>query len=91
MPTLLVFHEVDDVEHWLASTKRDEVWAPAGITGRIFRDLGGANRVGVIVDVPDMDTFQKFIESDAAAEAMEYDGVRAETVSVLVEGPAGNA
>jgi hypothetical protein len=28
MPTLLIFHEVDDVDHWLASTKRDELMRP---------------------------------------------------------------
>jgi antibiotic biosynthesis monooxygenase (ABM) superfamily enzyme len=29
MPTLIVFHEVDDVDHWLASPKRKEYFGPA--------------------------------------------------------------
>jgi hypothetical protein len=88
MPTLLVFHEVDDVDHWLRSPRRDEVWKPFQITGRVFHDPDGSNRVGVIVDVPDMDTFQQFIHSDQTAEAMSDDGVRPHTVLVLKEGLA---
>ena len=30
MATLLVFHEVDDVDQWLASPKRDEFWGRWG-------------------------------------------------------------
>jgi hypothetical protein len=43
------------------------------------------NRVGLIVDVPDMETFQRTLESEAAAEAMKFDGVRPETIVTLVE------
>ena len=48
MPTLLVFHEVDDVDHWLASPKREEFFGPLGMTARTFRDPAGSNRVGLI-------------------------------------------
>ncbi len=34
MPTLLVFHEVDDVEEWLKSPRREEIFRPAGVTAR---------------------------------------------------------
>jgi hypothetical protein len=40
METLLVFHEVDDVDHWLGSPKREEFFGPLGITVRTFRDPG---------------------------------------------------
>jgi hypothetical protein len=50
MPTLLVFHEVDDVDHWLASPKREELFGPLGMTARTFRDPEGSNRVGLIVE-----------------------------------------
>jgi antibiotic biosynthesis monooxygenase (ABM) superfamily enzyme len=86
MTTLLVFHEVDDVDHWLRSPKREEVWKPFHISGRVFHDPDGSNRVGVIVEVPDMDTFQQFIHSKQTAEAMTYDRVRPDTVLVLSEG-----
>ena len=38
MPTLLIFHEVDDVDHWLASPRREEFFGPLGITARTFVD-----------------------------------------------------
>src|SRR5688500_7049396 len=86
MPTLLVFHEVDDVDHWLASPKREELFGPLGITVRTFRDPAGSNRIGVIFEVPDVATFEEALKTDAAAEAMKFDGVRPETILVLVEG-----
>ncbi|MDX6667140.1 MAG: hypothetical protein QOK04_520, partial [Solirubrobacteraceae bacterium] len=52
MATHVIFHEVDDVEHWLSSPKREEVFGPMGITVRTFRDPEGSNRVGLIVEIP---------------------------------------
>ena len=86
METLLVLHEVDDVDHWLASPKREEFFGPRGITVRTFRDPEGSNRVGVIVEVPDMATWEEALQTEAAAEAMKHDGVRPETILALVEG-----
>jgi hypothetical protein len=86
METLLVFHEVDDVDHWLASPKREEFFGPLGMTVRTFRDPEGSNRVGLIVEVPSMDALEKALQTEAAAEAMKYDGVRPETMLMLVEG-----
>ncbi len=86
MPTLLVFHEVDDVDHWLSSPKREEVFGPLGITVRTFRDPQGSNRVGLIADIPDLAAFEGVMQSEAGAEAMKFDGVRPETLLMLVEG-----
>ena len=85
MTTLMLFHEVDDVDHWLASSKREEFFGPMGMTARTFIDPEKTNRVGLIVEVPDMDTFQRALESKEAAEAMKNDGVRPETIVGLVE------
>lgn len=85
METLLVFHEVDDVDRWLASPKREEFFGPMGITVRTFRDPNGSNRVGLIVEVPDIATWQQSLETEAAADAMKYDGVRPDTILGLVE------
>ena len=86
MPTLLVFHEVDDVEHWLASPKREEFFGPMGVTVRTFRDMQGSNRVGLIVEVPDVSIWEQALQSNEAAEAMKYDGVRPETIVAMAEG-----
>ena len=85
MPTLLVFHEVDDVDHWLASPKREEFFGPLGMTTRTFRDPEGSNRVGLIAEVPSIEAWQAALESEEAAEAMKFDGVRPETIIGLVE------
>ena len=85
MPTLLVFHEVDDVDHWLSSPKREEFFAPLGITVRTFRDPAGSNRVGLLAEVPDVATWEQALETEEAAEAMKHDGVRPESIQVLME------
>ena len=86
MATHLVLHEVDDVEHWLKSGKREEFFGPMGITVRTFHDPSGSNRVGLIAEIPDMDAFQAAMETDAAADTMKHDGVRPETIVILDEG-----
>ena len=45
----------------------------------------GSNKVGLIAEIPDMNAFQEFMKTEAAAEAMRHDGVRAETLVVLGE------
>jgi hypothetical protein len=58
---------------------------PLGITVRTFRDPEGSNRVGLIVEVPDISVWQEHLQSEAAAEGMKVDGVRPETILGLVE------
>ena len=83
--TLIATHEVDDVAHWLASPKRREVFGSVALNIQTFVDPQNPNRVGLSMEVSDMDAFQAVMESDAGAEAMKYDGVRPETLVVLVE------
>ena len=56
-----------------------------GMTARTFIDSEKTSRVGLILEVPDMDTFQRALQSEEAAEAMRFDGVRPDTLVVLVE------
>ena len=87
METLLVFHQVDDVDHWLASLKRDEFFGPLGMTARTFSGPGGVeNRVGLVVEVPSIAAWQEALQSEAAGEAMKYDGVGPKTIVMLVAG-----
>ncbi|MCU1462736.1 MAG: hypothetical protein JWO37_2811 [Acidimicrobiales bacterium] len=85
MTTLMIFHEVDDVDHWLASPKRREFFGPLGMTARTFVDPEKSNRVGLVVEVPDVETLQRALETPDAADAMKSDGVRPETMVMLVE------
>jgi hypothetical protein len=87
MATYLAFHEVDDVEHWLKSGKREEFFGPHGITVRsTFRDPNGSNRVGLIVEIPDFAAFERLMQTEEAAEAMKQDGVHPDTLLILSEG-----
>jgi len=85
MATYLIAHEVDDVDHWWNSPKRAEVFEPLGITVRTFRDPEGSKKVGLVAEIPDPAAFEEFMQSEVAAEAMRYDGVRPETLLVLAE------
>jgi len=86
VPTLIAFHDVDDVDHWLGSPRREELFGPLGITVRTFVDPEGSNTTGVILEVPDVDAFRATMESEAATEAMSFDGVRPDTLVMLAEG-----
>jgi len=83
--TVMIFHEVNDVDHWLGSPRRKDVFGPMGITVRTFVEPAKTNRVGLIVEVPDMDAFRQVMDSEVAADAMRFDGVRPETLVMLVE------
>lgn len=85
MPKLIATHEVDDVEHWLASPKRKEVFAGVVTNIQTFVHPDDSSRVALSMDVADMEAFDAVMKSEAAAEAMKYDGVRPETLVVFVE------
>jgi hypothetical protein len=75
MRTVVIVHEVDDVEQWLASPRRREVFGPLGITARTFVDPDQPNRVGLLVEAPSMELF------DEAMELLGADGMQ-----ILIEG-----
>lgn len=86
MPTVFGHHDVKDTEHWLASPKREEFFGPLGVTNiRTFVDPEKPTRVGVLMDVPDMDAMLAAMDTEEAAEAMAFDGVVPETLVILVE------
>jgi hypothetical protein len=90
MTTLIVFHEVEDGQVWAnawqnSAGSRHKMFAQINVTARTFRDPDNLNLTGVILDVPDMDKFQSFMESDEVKKAMEEDGLKVETLRILNE------
>jgi hypothetical protein len=88
MPTVFGYHDVKDTEHWLASPKRQEVFGPMGVTNiRTFVNPQDRTKVGLMLDVPDVDEFMNLLTSrpPEMLEAMEYDGVLPETLVILIE------
>jgi len=82
---VLAIHDVDDVEHWFTSTTRAEFFESRGMSATAFRDPNGGTTVGVVIEAPDMDTLQAALATPEAAAAMEHDGVKAETLRILLE------
>jgi hypothetical protein len=86
MPTVMAYHDVKDKDHWLASPRREEFFGPLGVTNiRKFVDPEHPTRVGLVMDVSDMDAVMAAMETRAAGDAMAYDGVLPETLVFLVE------
>ena len=86
MPTIVVHHDIDDTEHWLASSKREEFFGPLGVTNlRTFTDPNNPTHVALMADVPDLDALMAAMQSDEAAAAMQHDGVHADSLVFLIE------
>jgi hypothetical protein len=86
MPTVIAHHDVKDTDHWLASPKREEFFGPLGVTNvRTFVDPQNPTRVGLLMDIPDMDAVMAAMQTPEAAAAMEHDGVLPETLVILIE------
>lgn len=84
---LIATHDVDDVEHWFNSPKRAELFELGGITVTPFRSPDGdGNVTAVLIETPDMETFQAALATEEARQAMEYDGVHPDTIKVFVSG-----
>jgi hypothetical protein len=84
MTTVIITHEVEDVDHWVSSPKRGELFPTLGITHRTFVDPAASNLVGIVAEVPDMESFQEWLTTAPAAEAMVHDGVRPDTIRMLI-------
>ena len=70
MSAIIAYHNVKDVKHWLASPRRQEFFGPLGVTNiRTFVDPQNKARVGVSMNVPDLDALMKAMQTKAAADA----------------------
>jgi hypothetical protein len=86
MPTVVAHHDVKDKDHWLASTKREEFFGPLGVTNiRTFVNPQNPTQVALMMDVADMDAVMAAMQTQGAADAMEQDGVIAETLVITIE------
>jgi hypothetical protein len=87
MPTIIGYHKITKgTKHWLTSPKRKEFFGSLGVTNiRTFVDPQDPTRVAVMMDVPDMNAMAAAMQSEAAADAMAFDGVVPESLVILVE------
>lgn len=90
MTTVIIFHEVQDGAVWAKAWKkgpgsRHEMFGKLGITCRNFRDPNNPNWTGLLAEVPDLSKFEALLQSDEGRKAMREDGLKAETMRMLVE------
>ncbi|MGD9999519.1 MAG: hypothetical protein AB7L17_02455 [Ilumatobacteraceae bacterium] len=87
MPSVIGHHHISKgKDHWINSPKREEIFGPLGVSNiRTFVDPENPNQVAVLMDVADLDALMAAMQSDAAAEAMEHDGVVPESLVILIE------
>jgi hypothetical protein len=90
MTTAILFHEVKDGEVWAKAWKkgpgsRHEMFGKLGIKCRNFRDPQNINVTGVMAEIPDMEKFQALLQSEEGKKAMQEDGLKVETLRMLVE------
>ena len=87
---LMISHEVDDVDKWLAAWRgedsRHKLFKENGAAHvHTFRSADNPNLTGLVVAVDDMGALQSMLESDEGLAAAAEDGVRRDTLVVLVE------
>jgi hypothetical protein len=87
MATMLIVHEIDDLDHWLSSPMRAQLLGPLGYTVRTFVDAKDEHQVALILEGPQLgqDDLDKMLQSQDMVNGMKHDGVRPETMRMLVE------
>lgn len=85
MPRVIAMHDVDDVEHWLASPKRDEIFKDVAFDMVTFVHPSEPNKVGLSANIRNIDKFFEINNSPTGEEAMKHDGVRPDTIVFMVE------
>lgn len=90
MPTAIIFHEVQNGATWAKAWKqgpgsRHELFGRIGVKCRNFRDPNDHDSTGVMAEIPDMAKFQELLETEEGQRAMREDGLKVETMRVLVE------
>ena len=90
MTTVIIFHEVKNGDQWAESWRkgkgsRHELFGTLGIKAKTFRDPKNPDSTGVFLEVPDMAKLQAFLQTDEAKKAMAEDGLKVDTMRMLVE------
>jgi hypothetical protein len=90
MATMIIFHEVNDGNHWDKAWKkgpgsRHEMFAQYGLKARTFYDPENPNSRGLMVEIQDLDKWKTVMESEEGKKAMAEDGLKVETLRMLTE------
>jgi len=88
--TIVVTHEVEDAEHWLAAWRgedsRHALFAAHGAPSvRTFQSPDAPNTTGLVITVTDMEALSALLNSPEGIAAKEEDGVKDKTMRMLAE------
>ena len=90
MTHLVIMHEVEDVDHWLAAWRgedsRHALFKAHGAEHvHVVKSGENPNVTGLVVAVEDMDKFMAMLESEEGQAAATEDGVKLDTMTILEE------
>lgn len=90
MTTAMIFHEVHDGAVWAKAWaqgpgSRHEMFGKIGIKCQTFQDPTNPNLTGVVAEITDMARFQELLQTDEGKQAMREDGVKPETMRMLLQ------
>ena len=87
---LVILHEVDDPEKWLAAWRGDDsrhqlFEANGAAHVHTFQNADNPHLTGLLISVSDMDALNAMLSSEEGQAAAATDGVRADTMKILTE------
>lgn len=87
---LVILHEVDDPEKWLAAWRGDDsrhqlFEANGAAHVHTFQNADNPHLTGLVISVADMDALNAMLSSEEGQAAAAEDGVRADTMKLLTE------
>ena len=85
MAKVVIFAEVEDVDKWEAGFRtHGDLFKRYTTKGPILFGTGEGNTVGLYWEVEDLHTYLGLMDSDDTTAAMEFDGIKRDTVKVIV-------
>jgi len=90
MTHLVITHEVEDADRWLAAWQGEDsrhklFMANGAAHVHTLQDPDNPNITGLIIAVADMDALTAMLESEEGQAAAAEDGVKPETMKMLVQ------
>ena len=85
MPRVVVTADVEDLAKWEDGFRtHGELFRKQTVNKPIHFATSGKNQVVVLFEPDDLDTYLQILDSDATAKAMNFDGIKRETVKAVV-------
>ena len=90
MAHLMVYHEVEDFDKWIAAWRGDDsrrdMFKAHGVAHlHTFQSADNPNLTGIVMAISDMETFNAFMDTEEVAEAAAADGVDLDATTFLNE------